>query len=163
MKLSRRDVFKLGGLAAVGAAGLAIPLGHTVNGASASLLSAAKMPKPYQSTVGRLEVQSPYRTEVDAQGPVAYYDVSAKTGAVGMVPGMLADILRCQPGIGILRGVVHAVVLLPQGEYDVAITLSDMVFAANGPSCTTTAAIPGCGAMSSWSTAGPGQSSWRST
>jgi spore coat protein A len=93
MKLSRRDVFKLGGLAAVGAAGLAIPLGHTVNGASASLLSAAKMPKPYQSTFGRLEVQSPYRTEVDAQGPVAYYDVSAKTGAVGMVPGMLTPVL----------------------------------------------------------------------
>ena len=57
MKLSRRDVFKLGGLAAVGAAGLAIPLGNTVNGASASLLPAGKMPKPYQTTFGRLEVK----------------------------------------------------------------------------------------------------------
>ena len=93
MKLSRRDVFKLGGLAAVGAAGLAIPLGNTVNGASASLLPAGKMPKPYQTTFGRLEVQTPYRTEVDAQGPVAYYDVTAKTGAVGIVPGMLTPVL----------------------------------------------------------------------
>jgi len=50
-------MFKLGGLAAVGAAGLAIPLGNTVSGASASLLPTSKMPKPYQVAFERLGVR----------------------------------------------------------------------------------------------------------
>ena len=58
MRLSRRDMFKLGGLGALGAAGLAIPLGNQVSGSSASLLSDKKMPKPYQTTFGRLAVLS---------------------------------------------------------------------------------------------------------
>src|SRR6478672_10554096 len=82
MKLSRRDMFKIGGLAAVTAAGLAIPLGNTVSGATASLLPAGKMPKPFQTTFSRLEVLPPVKTEVDEMGPVAYYDITAKTGAV---------------------------------------------------------------------------------
>ena len=89
MKLSRRDVFKLGGLAAVGAAGLAIPLGHRVSGASASLLPAAKMPKPYQSTLRPARGADAVPDRGGCEGPVAYYDVTAKTGAVGIVPGIV--------------------------------------------------------------------------
>ena len=93
MQLSRRDMFKIGGLAAVTAAGLAIPLGNTVSGATASLLPASKMPKPFQTTFSRLEVLPPVKTEVDEMGPVAYYDITAKTGAVGIVPGMMTPVL----------------------------------------------------------------------
>ena len=93
MQLSRRDMFKIGGLAAVTAAGLAIPLGNTVSGASASLLPASKMPKPFQTTFSRLEVLSPLKTEVDDEGKVAYYDITAKPGAVGIVPGMMTPVL----------------------------------------------------------------------
>jgi FtsP/CotA-like multicopper oxidase with cupredoxin domain len=93
MQLTRRDMFKIGGLAAVTAAGLAIPLGNTVSGATASLLPAGKMPKPFQTTFSRLEVLPPVKTEVDEMGPVAYYDITAKTGAVGIVPGMMTPVL----------------------------------------------------------------------
>ena len=93
MHLSRRDMFKIGGLGALGAAGLAIPFGNTVSGSSASLLSSSKMPKPYVATFGRLEVLSPLRREVDDMGPVDYYDITAKPGAVGIVPGMLTPVL----------------------------------------------------------------------
>jgi FtsP/CotA-like multicopper oxidase with cupredoxin domain len=86
-------MFKIGGLAAVTAAGLAIPLGNTVSGATASLLPAGKMPKPFQTTFSRLEVLPPVKTEVDEMGPVAYYDITAKTGAVGIVPGMMTPVL----------------------------------------------------------------------
>ena len=92
MRLSRRDMFKLGGLVAVGAAGLAIPLGNTVSGASASLLPTSKMPKPYQAKFERLEVLAPV-VGGDAQGPIHYYDITAKPGAVGIVPGMTTPVL----------------------------------------------------------------------
>ena len=93
MRLSRRDMFKLGGLGALGAAGLAIPLGNQVSGSSASMLSDKKMPKPYQTTFGRLAVLSPIRRAVDDQGPVDYYDITARPRAVGIVPGMLTPVL----------------------------------------------------------------------
>jgi hypothetical protein len=54
--LSRGDIFKIGGLGVLGAAGLAIPFGSPVSVSSASQLSSSKMPKPYQATFGRLEV-----------------------------------------------------------------------------------------------------------
>src|SRR6476620_2552889 len=75
MRLSRRDMFKLGGLAAVGAAGLAIPLGNTVSGSSASLLPTSKMPKPYQAAFERVGVLAPV-IGGDAQGPIHYYDIT---------------------------------------------------------------------------------------
>ena len=56
MKLSRRDILKLSGLAAVGGVGLAIPLGHGVSGSTASLLPSKSMPIPYQNVFGRLQV-----------------------------------------------------------------------------------------------------------
>lgn len=93
MRLSRRDMFKLGALGTVGIAGFAIPFGHTVNGASASLLPANKLPKPYQVPFARLEVLAPVSRAVDDLGPVDYYDITARPGAVGIVPGMLTPVL----------------------------------------------------------------------
>src|SRR6476646_5645246 len=93
MHLSRRDMFKIGGLGVLGAAGLAIPFGNTVSGSSASQLSSKLMLKPYQATYGRLEVLSPVRRDIDDQGPVDYYDITAKQGAAGIVPGILTPVL----------------------------------------------------------------------
>ena len=90
MHLSRRDMFKIGGLGALGAAGLAIPFGNTVSGSSASLLSSSKMPKPYQATFGRLEVLSPVVAGWTTRARSDYYDITAKAGrGAGIVPGML--------------------------------------------------------------------------
>ncbi len=92
MQLSRRDAFKLGGLGVLGAAGLAVPLGRTVSGASASLLPSSKMPKPFQTAFSRLEVLAPVRG-ADADGPIDYYDISARPGAAGIVPGFTTPVL----------------------------------------------------------------------
>src|SRR6476660_9405165 len=93
MHLSRRDMFKIGGLGVLGAAGLTIPFGTTVSGSGASQLSSSKMRRPYQATFGWLEVLSPVRRGMDDQGPIDYYDITAKPGSVGIVPGMLTPVL----------------------------------------------------------------------
>ena len=88
MPLSRRDAFKLGGLGALGAAGLAIPFGNMVSGRSASLLPSRNMPVPYRTTLGRLPVLPPVGSRVDAEGKTVWiYDITAKPGAVPLVPG----------------------------------------------------------------------------
>ena len=93
MQLSRRDMIKLGGLGALGAAGLAVPLGPSVSGKSASLLPDSKMPKPYRVPFERLGVLTPYKKAVDDRGPVHYYDLSAKVGTAAIVPGMTTPVL----------------------------------------------------------------------
>lgn len=88
MPLSRRDAFKLGGLGALGAAGLAIPLGNkVVSGGQASLLSSKLMPVPYQTVFKRLDVLPSVGTEVDPDTgkTVVKYDISVKTGQVSIV------------------------------------------------------------------------------
>ncbi|MGS0685867.1 hypothetical protein ACVBEQ_12095 [Nakamurella sp. GG22] len=92
MQLTRRDAFKLGGLGVLGAAGLAVPLGRTVSGSSASLLSSSKMPKPFQTTFSRLEVLTP-TTKWDADGPIDCYDITAKPGGAAIVPGFTTPVL----------------------------------------------------------------------
>ena len=93
MKISRRDALKLGGLAAVGTAGLSLPLGQSVSGGTPSLLATRNMPKPYAAAFRRVDVQVPYRTEVDEHGPVAYYDNEAKAGSAAIVPGLTTPVL----------------------------------------------------------------------
>jgi hypothetical protein len=59
-----------------------------VSGQSASLLPKAGMPVPYRTTFGRLPVLPSIGSRLDDQGrTVAIYDVAAKTGSVGIVPG----------------------------------------------------------------------------
>jgi FtsP/CotA-like multicopper oxidase with cupredoxin domain len=88
MPFSRRDAFKLGGLSALGAAGLAIPLGKMVSGSSASLLPSKSMPVPYRTTFARLPVLDSVGWGVDSDGrTVKKYDITAKAGAVPLVPG----------------------------------------------------------------------------
>ncbi len=100
MKMSRRDALKLGGLAAVGGAGLAIPLGHSVSGASASLLPSKNLPKPYATTFGRLPVLPSIGSRPDGNGGfVPIYDIAAKPGVVNLVPGFPATPLLGYEGL----------------------------------------------------------------
>lgn len=89
---SRRDAFKLGGLAALGAAGLAIPWG-AVDAASASLLPSSKMPKPYQVPFARLEVLPKADVLTDQFGQIDVYRNEAKLGKVRIVPNMDTPVL----------------------------------------------------------------------
>lgn len=94
MKLTRRDALKLGGLAAVGGAGLAIPFGNTVSGSSASLLSSRLLPKPYQTSFSRLGVLPSVGTRLDSQGrSVQLYDIMAKPSSISIVPGYQTPVL----------------------------------------------------------------------
>ena len=80
-------------LGRLGAAGLAIPLGNTVSGSSASLLPSAKMPKPFQTTFSRLEVLSPLSPRWTTRARWRTTTSPQSTGAVGIVPGMMTPVL----------------------------------------------------------------------
>ncbi|TKV60683.1 multicopper oxidase family protein [Nakamurella flava] len=90
--LSRRDAFKLGGLAALGAAGLAIPWG-AVDASSASLLPSSKMPKPYQVPFARLEALPKNEVLTDQFGQIDVYRNEAKLGKARIVPNMDTPVL----------------------------------------------------------------------
>ena len=101
-KMSRRDALKIGGLAAVGGAALAIPLGHSVSGSTPSLLPSKSMPVPYRTTFGRLGVLDKVGHEdfpADGMGPIDYYDIAAKPGSANLVPGFPATRLLGYEGL----------------------------------------------------------------
>jgi len=97
MPFSRRDAFKLGGLGALGVAGLAIPLGNVVSAKDPSQLPKGRAPVPYGPTFGsagnpfvRLQVLQKIRHEeypADGKGPIDYYDQSQRTGSISVIPG----------------------------------------------------------------------------
>ena len=84
MPFSRRDAFKLGGLGALGVAGLAIPLGNVVSAKDPSLLPKGRVPVPYGPTFGsggntfqRLQVLQKISHEenpADGKGPIDRYE-----------------------------------------------------------------------------------------
>jgi len=93
VNFSRRDALKLGGLAAVGGAGLALPFGRSVSGSSASLLPASKLPKPFQVPFQRLGVLTP-TAGLNKWGQAAdLYDITARAGTANIVPGMATPVL----------------------------------------------------------------------
>jgi FtsP/CotA-like multicopper oxidase with cupredoxin domain len=92
MKLSRRDALKLGGLAAVGAAGLSLPLGRSVSGGTPSLLASRNFPKRYAAGFKALEKLVPTIT-YDRLGPIHNYDVWARAGMANIVPGLQTPVL----------------------------------------------------------------------
>ena len=83
MQLSRRDLLKLGGLGAIGAAGLALPFGREVSAGTPSLLPTKLMPKPYQVPFAAAPTAKPYKTVTDYETgkPKHYYDISALKGS----------------------------------------------------------------------------------
>lgn len=78
MSLSRRDAFKLGGLGALGVAGLAIPFGNMVSAKDPSFaLPTFRFPKPYTKPFVPLTVLTKASSGVDYEGaPVDRYDQS---------------------------------------------------------------------------------------
>ncbi|MFL6065250.1 MAG: multicopper oxidase family protein, partial [Friedmanniella sp.] len=94
MQLSRRDMLKLAGLGAVGAAGLTMPFGREVSGSSISTLASSKLPKPFAAAFYHQQRLSPTKIGVDHDGvPCHYYDVTARTGAANLVSGMPTPVL----------------------------------------------------------------------
>ena len=82
MKISRRDALKFGGLAAVGAAGLTLPLGRSVNASTPSLLSSANFPKRFVNQFKYQVVQTPRaKTDPETGKTIAEcYELSAQPG-----------------------------------------------------------------------------------
>src|SRR3954469_10506127 len=94
MQLSRRDMLKLAGLGAVGAAGLTMPFGREVSGSSISTLASSKLPKPFAAGFQHQQRLSPTRRGVDHDGvDCHYYDVVARPDFAKLVSGMNTPIL----------------------------------------------------------------------
>jgi spore coat protein A, manganese oxidase len=93
MSLSRRTFLKAGTLGSVVVAGLAVPLGGSVEAKSASALPASKMPKPLGTSFVRPPVLKPTSMTVDADGaPVANYSIWEKPGFATIAPGIQTPI-----------------------------------------------------------------------
>jgi FtsP/CotA-like multicopper oxidase with cupredoxin domain len=92
MNFSRRDVLKLGSLAAVGAAALALP-GHSVSGSAVSQLPASKMPRPFQVKFNRLGVLTPTSGTNNLGQAADLYDLTARAGTADIIPGMKTPVL----------------------------------------------------------------------
>jgi FtsP/CotA-like multicopper oxidase with cupredoxin domain len=89
MKISRRDALKFGGLAAVGAAGLTLPLGRSVNAGTPSLLSSGNFPKRFVNPFQRLEVLPRTSTKVVDGKTVDCYTITAQPGTASILPNKL--------------------------------------------------------------------------
>jgi spore coat protein A, manganese oxidase len=87
MSLNRRDLLKLGGLSALGAAGLAVPLGGGASTKSISTLSSTKFPKRYAAAF----VRPPVLTPVMKDG-VAWYDITARQSTAQIIPGLTTPV-----------------------------------------------------------------------
>ena len=89
MDLTRRDMFKLGALGAVGTAGAAqLPLG-SIGAADASLLAPRDMPRPFRTRFVRPEVLRPDRSRRDADGVwTDHYTVRERAKWARILPTM---------------------------------------------------------------------------
>lgn len=94
MTVSRRQVLLLGGLGALGAGALSFP-SREVEAKSASRLSSAEMPKPFQSAFVQPPVLQPDRVGVDSAdgGPVNYYTLTQKAAMASILPRLKTPIL----------------------------------------------------------------------
>ena len=94
MTLTRRDALKLGGLAAVGAAGVLVPLGSAaLQAKSVSTLPAALFPRRYVRDLIIPPVLEATEADgvtryVPGPGRTRYYDITAKAGTAELIPGV---------------------------------------------------------------------------
>ncbi|PZS31586.1 MAG: bilirubin oxidase [Pseudonocardiales bacterium] len=90
MTISRRNLLKVGGLGALGAAGLALPLGQLIQTKSPSRLPANLMPKPFQVNFVRPPVLAPTSSAPDADGVLTnYFAVTEMQANANLVPGVI--------------------------------------------------------------------------
>ncbi len=94
MNASRRTTLELGATGLIGAAGLSVPLGATLQAKSVSRLARANMPVPFRAAFTRPPVLSPIRTHVDTDGvPTQQHTVFARAGPAGIVPGLTTPVI----------------------------------------------------------------------
>ena len=90
MKISRRDALKAAGLAAIGAAGLTLPLGGSVSAGTPSLLSSSNFPKRFANPFRRLDVLQIASTKLGSDGRTVHcYDINAQPGSANILPNGL--------------------------------------------------------------------------
>ena len=93
MSLNRRDLFKLGGLSVLGAAGLAVPLGGGASTKSISTLSGTQFPKRYATPFVRPPVLTPKMADGSTwTGGPAYYDITARKSTAQIIPGLTTPV-----------------------------------------------------------------------
>jgi FtsP/CotA-like multicopper oxidase with cupredoxin domain len=111
MKISRRDALKFGGLAALGTAGLTLPLGRSVSGSTPSTLSSGDFPKRFVYPFQHQKVLTPTAKYVDGKKVAECYDITSQSGWAsilpfkktpilgydGIVPGHRIDVERYMP------------------------------------------------------------------
>jgi len=90
VQTTRRDVLKLGGLAAVGLAGtVGFPWGSALGAKSSSGLTDAQRPRPFGVDFVRPPVLAPRRSTRDADGVwVDHFDVTERAGTARLLPGL---------------------------------------------------------------------------
>jgi hypothetical protein len=87
MKISRRDALKFGGLAALGTAGLTLPLGRSVSGSTPSMLSSGDFPKRFAYPFQYQTVMTP-KDKFDTTGKkiAECYDLRAQANYANILP-----------------------------------------------------------------------------
>jgi FtsP/CotA-like multicopper oxidase with cupredoxin domain len=88
MDVTRRDMFKLGALGAVGTAGASqLPWSSVINAQVASLLAPGDMPRPFRTRFVRPPVLTPERTGRDQDGVLTdYYTVKERARKARILP-----------------------------------------------------------------------------
>jgi FtsP/CotA-like multicopper oxidase with cupredoxin domain len=94
MDASRRDVLKIGGLGALGAAGaIALPFGAGLGARSASLLDESRMPVPFRSPFVRPPVLRPRRSVRGRDGVwTDHYSLTMRRGRAELLPGLTTTV-----------------------------------------------------------------------
>ena len=89
MSVKRRTVVKGGALAAVGMAGVGVPLGQSLQTKSASKLASSKMPRPYAATFVEPPTLRPYKITTDEDGiATKHYTLTERESTAQIVPGI---------------------------------------------------------------------------
>src|SRR5215218_9718808 len=87
MNLNRREALKIGGLGALGVAGLSLPFGGSVAASSISTLAAKDFPVPFTRSFVRPPVL-PYETRQDEHGTFRLYTVEERKSTARILPNV---------------------------------------------------------------------------
>jgi FtsP/CotA-like multicopper oxidase with cupredoxin domain len=117
MSVSRRELLMYGGLGALGAAALGVPL-SSIAAKSASDLPESKMSGPFEAAFRIPPVLQPFKTDTDPVDglPVEHYVITERAGLETFLPGMTTTVLGYEgifpgPTFSIDRG-THSVVTM---------------------------------------------------
>ena len=92
MQVRRRNVIKIGGLAAVAVAGVSVPLAGVGAKSQISALRAANFPKPYAAQFAPPPVLAVRESTWEAEFRTDHYTVQERLGTADMVPGLRTEV-----------------------------------------------------------------------